>query len=304
MQRQQDTSGSRRLWLGLLGVSTLALMAGCGMFDSSTPVQQRKGPARCRPSGRGEQRLPSASSGRQYDAGIAAVDETRTGPQVGSIVAGRGGQKAQKEAIEKEAAERDAKAREQRQARASCRTRSQGAGAGRATRGAGASYHGRGLASGRPNRREWRLHPLPRRPDPPPAPAPAAAPAPEPVAVAAAPSPPADPNKAFVPPPGWAPPGQTAASVAVGTATPPAPAPVTSAPAPVAMAAAATPPPTPMPTPAPEPVVVAAAPVPQGDPNKAFVPPPGWAPPGQTAASVAVGTATPAPLLLLHRHRS
>ncbi|MDP1840909.1 MAG: hypothetical protein Q8L19_20595, partial [Reyranella sp.] len=42
MQRKLDASGSQRLWLGLIGVSTLALMAGCGMFDSSTPAQSAK----------------------------------------------------------------------------------------------------------------------------------------------------------------------------------------------------------------------------------------------------------------------
>ena len=60
--------------------------------------------------------LPSANPGRQYEPGFAATDETRT-PRVGSIVAAKGGQKAQKEAADKEAAERDAKDREAREKR-------------------------------------------------------------------------------------------------------------------------------------------------------------------------------------------
>src|SRR3990167_2801649 len=110
--------GGHRRCLRLLGMSTLALMAGCGMFDSSSPTQSAKARPGADRQVTASGSLQSANSGRQYDSSIAAVDETRSGPQVGSIVAGRGGQKAQKEAIEKEATERDAKAREQRQARA------------------------------------------------------------------------------------------------------------------------------------------------------------------------------------------
>jgi hypothetical protein len=118
MQRQQDMNGGRSLRLGLLGVSMLGILTGCGLFDSSAPAESTK----ARP---GADRqvvvsgsLPSAAAGQQYDAGITAVDETRSGPKIGSIVADKGGQKAQKEALEKEANERDAKAREQRQERA------------------------------------------------------------------------------------------------------------------------------------------------------------------------------------------
>ena len=69
-------------------------------------------PTQCRRTGA----LPSANPGRQYEPGFAATDETRT-PRVGSIVAAKGGQKAQKEAADKEAAERDAKDREAREKR-------------------------------------------------------------------------------------------------------------------------------------------------------------------------------------------
>ena len=55
-----------------------------------------------------------ASRGGQYDASVAPVDENRGAPRIGSIVAGKGGQKAQIEATNKESAERDAKAREDR----------------------------------------------------------------------------------------------------------------------------------------------------------------------------------------------
>jgi len=44
--------------------------------------------------------------------------------------------------------------------------------------------------------------------------------------------------------------------------------------------------------PAPPPVVAPARPA---DPNKAFVPPPGWTPPGQPAAPVVASAATPPP---------
>ena len=57
--------------------------------------------------------LPAARASG-YDASVAPVDETRSAPKIGSLVAGKGGQKAQKEALDKEAGERDAKAREER----------------------------------------------------------------------------------------------------------------------------------------------------------------------------------------------
>ncbi len=99
MQRQQDTIGSRHHWLGLLGVSGLAILSGCGMFDGPAAPIAKPRPGADRQVA-ASTALPSANTGRQYESGVAPVDETRTGPQVGSIVAGRGGQKAQREAVE------------------------------------------------------------------------------------------------------------------------------------------------------------------------------------------------------------
>src|ERR1700704_5118913 len=116
MRRQRDRIGSLRLWRSLLGVSALVLLSGCGWFGGGNDLNSQK----VRPGAdRGAVvagALPSANPGRQYEPGFAATDETRT-PRVGSIVAAKGGQKAQKEATEKEAAERDAKDREAREKR-------------------------------------------------------------------------------------------------------------------------------------------------------------------------------------------
>src|SRR3954468_20329567 len=102
MRRPLDMIGSHRRWLGLLGVSALALLSGCGMFDSGPTPQGPKARPGAERQIAPNNALPSASSGRQYDPGIMALDETRTAtPQIGSLVAGRGGQKAQKEAVEK-----------------------------------------------------------------------------------------------------------------------------------------------------------------------------------------------------------
>ena len=95
----------------LLGVSTLALASGCDWFEGNTPVsskQVRPGAERSVAVSAG---LPSASGSRSYDTSVAPIDETRSGPQIGSIVAGKGGQKAQQEALAKEASESDRKAR-------------------------------------------------------------------------------------------------------------------------------------------------------------------------------------------------
>jgi hypothetical protein len=112
MQRRQDTNGRGR-WLGLLGVSMLAFVAGCDWFGGSTPVGTPPRPGADRqiqPSAA----LPAPSANRSYEPGTVAVDETRGGGGIGSIVSGKGGQKAQKEAIEKDQMERDKKDREAR----------------------------------------------------------------------------------------------------------------------------------------------------------------------------------------------
>ena len=129
MQRDNDTIGSRRLWFGLIGVSTLAILAGCG---GNAPVPTAKARPGADAQVPASASLPAASSGRQYDSGFAPLDETRGGTQIGSVVPAKGGQKAQKEAVEKEAAERDAKSREQRQARTAAEMLAAGALAGAA----------------------------------------------------------------------------------------------------------------------------------------------------------------------------
>src|ERR1700741_1888304 len=114
MRRGQDRTG--RSWLSLLGVSSFALLTGCGWFGGGGPPP---GSAKLRPGAdrqiQSNAGLPSANPGQQYEQGITAADESRGQvPQIGSIVKGTGGQKAQREKVDKEAAERDAKAREAR----------------------------------------------------------------------------------------------------------------------------------------------------------------------------------------------
>ena len=114
---KQKTGASRLRRWRLLGLSSLALLAGCDWipwFDSSTPAtgeRVRPGAERQVPASAG---LTSAGTGRQYDAGIAPVDETRGGGQLGSIVTGKGGQKAQLDAAAQDAAKREAQGREAR----------------------------------------------------------------------------------------------------------------------------------------------------------------------------------------------
>ena len=102
----------------MLGVSSFALLTGCGWFGGGGPPP---GSAKLRPGAdrqiQANSALPSAN-GQQYEQGISAADETRGQlPQIGAIVKGTGGQKAQREKADKELAERDAKAREARMER-------------------------------------------------------------------------------------------------------------------------------------------------------------------------------------------
>jgi len=118
MPNEKQKTGDSRLWRArLLALSSFMLLAGCDWipwFDSSTPATgERVRPGAERQVGTSAG-LPSAGTGRQYDAGVAPVDETRGGGQLGSIVAGKGGQKAQLDAAAQDAAKRDAQARENR----------------------------------------------------------------------------------------------------------------------------------------------------------------------------------------------
>ncbi|WP_428682753.1 hypothetical protein [Reyranella sp.] len=212
MQRHQDTNGSGR-WLGLLGVSALAMLAGCDWIGGSTPVGPPPRPGVERnvaPSAS----IPPAPANQQYDAGVAV--EERAAPAIGSIVAGKGGQKAQKEAMEKDQAERDRKAREERLEREAAdkeaKDKETQQGPTPVAAPVGAPPVGAGtITSDQPPVSP--PGPVTAAPIAPPSSPPPSA-APEPVTPAApvtapvptAPAAPADPNKAFTPPPDWTPP--------------------------------------------------------------------------------------------------
>ncbi|OFX02384.1 MAG: hypothetical protein A3D94_22195 [Alphaproteobacteria bacterium RIFCSPHIGHO2_12_FULL_66_14] len=101
---------------GLLGLCAATLLGGCGgdappHLQGARPGADRQAPVM--------KALPSPDSGRPHEGGVAPADEMRgsqAGPAIGATVAGKGGQKAQKEAAEKQAAELSRKAREARAA--------------------------------------------------------------------------------------------------------------------------------------------------------------------------------------------
>ena len=99
-----------------VGVSLLVSLGGCDwLFGGSTPANT----ATVRPGAERQiapsNALPAAGGGHSYDAPATPVDETRSGPKIGSILPDKGGQKAQLDKIAKEQAERDKQAREQRE---------------------------------------------------------------------------------------------------------------------------------------------------------------------------------------------
>lgn len=98
----------------MVAVAALALLGGCGWFDSSSPTTSEKARPGAERQVTATNALPGAGAGHSYDGAVAPVDETRSAPKIGSVVAGKGGQKAQLEAATKEANEREAKAREER----------------------------------------------------------------------------------------------------------------------------------------------------------------------------------------------
>ncbi len=261
MQRHQDTNGSGR-WLGLLGVSALALLAGCDWIGGSTPI----GPPPRPGAEKGVQpsaSLPPGPVNPQYDAGVVGSDD-RAAPAIGSIIAPKGGQKAQREAIEKEQAERDRKDREARLEREAAdkeeKAREKPEGTTPAAAPVGAPPVGAGTITSDQTPVSAPVPP-PTPVTTAPVPPPSAAPDPAAVPVPATPTPSGDPNRAFSPPSGWTPPGAPEGSVTTGAppANPPS--------APPAVA--------PLPTPTPP-----------ADPNKAFAPQPGWVPPGIDVGSV------------------
>ena len=104
---------NKRIWCGLLAISTLVLLTGCGWFGGSSAPTGKARPGADRqiaPTGT----LPSANPSGQSEQGVIPADETRG--QIGTVVGAKGGQRAQKEAADKAAADRDAKERQQRNA--------------------------------------------------------------------------------------------------------------------------------------------------------------------------------------------
>ncbi len=97
MQRPQDTIGSGR-WLGLLGVSALAMLSGCDCIGGSTPIGPPPRPGVECEIAPVSAILP-APGNRQYDAPVtAAVDDGASRHRrSGRSSLGKGGQKAQKE---------------------------------------------------------------------------------------------------------------------------------------------------------------------------------------------------------------
>lgn len=270
---------NRNSWLvGLTGTTAIALaLAACDSRGVPT-APARPGAERAASAGG----LTATAPGRQYDNDARATDETRAGA-IGSQVAGRGGQRAQREAQEREAAERDRAAREvaqreaaQREAtRAATPPTTQTAAPPRATATTTATPPPATVTTAAA---------------PPPQPAPAAPPAttatttatPPPQtaaapAVPATPPRPQDPNKAFEPPPGWVPPGRTEA---VNQAQP----------APAAQTAAAAPRPaaTPAPAPTPAPTITTSPVAPPQAEQRAPEPP-------RTASAMPAPSPTPAP---------
>lgn len=210
MQRHQDTIGGGRR-LGLLGVSALALLAGCDWIGGgSTPI----GPPPRPGAEKGVQpsaSLPPGPVNPQYDAGVVGSDD-RAAPAIGSIIAPKGGQKAQRDAIEKEQAERDRKDREARLEREAAdkeeKAREKQEGTPPAAAPAGAPPPGAGTITSD--------QPPVSAPVPPPAPVtttPVAPPSAAPDPAPAAPTPSGDPNKAFAPQPGSMPPAFDVGSV-------------------------------------------------------------------------------------------
>ena len=113
---EKESRGGGLQVCGLLGVLMLTSLDGCGwLFSDSAPSDAAKARPGAERQVAPSNALQSAGTGRQYDAAVTPVDETRSGPKIGSIIPDKGGQKAQLEAAAKEAAERDKAAREERE---------------------------------------------------------------------------------------------------------------------------------------------------------------------------------------------
>jgi hypothetical protein len=151
---------------------------GCGWFDGK-PSPLQAAPLRpgvdLQTTANG---LPPAPNRGSYDAGVTPVDDSRSQP-LGSIVAGKGGQKAQLEAVEKDRAEREAEREKERAQREAERNREK------------TEEPPQGAPPASPPS-DQAPAPASTAPAPAPAPAPASTPAPAPVPEAAPSSPPAE----------------------------------------------------------------------------------------------------------------
>jgi hypothetical protein len=97
-----------------LAVSALGLLSGCGWLGiggSSTPADMAKARPGVEREVQPSAALPPPPANQQYDPPIAPVDDMRSTPAIGSIVAASGGQAAQLEKQAKEEAEQDAQDR-------------------------------------------------------------------------------------------------------------------------------------------------------------------------------------------------
>jgi len=95
----------------MVGLVTAVLLSGCGWFDGP-PRLERLRPGAEKAISPSES-LPALAPPGGYDAAIMPIDAST--PALGSIVAASGGQKAQLEKLEKDAAARDAEDRAQRE---------------------------------------------------------------------------------------------------------------------------------------------------------------------------------------------
>jgi len=105
----------KSFWYGISAVFLSVVLAGCGWFgdNSAAPLVKARPGAdrRVAPSAA----LPPPEAGHRFEQDVTPADETR-GTAPGSVVATKGGQRAQREAAEKETAARDAKERDARDA--------------------------------------------------------------------------------------------------------------------------------------------------------------------------------------------
>jgi hypothetical protein len=127
---------SRKLWRGnvvssrmvrpLCVVLAATTLNGCGWFDGW--FGGKPSPLQSAPLRPGVDRqttatgLPPAPNRGTYDAGVAPVDDNRSQP-LGTIVATKGGQKAQLDAAEKERAQRETEREKERAQREAERNR-------------------------------------------------------------------------------------------------------------------------------------------------------------------------------------